>query len=634
MCGVVGVLDPGFGRSGGPEAITGLIGAMADTLVHRGPDDKGVWVDADAGVALGFRRLAILDLSAQGRQPMTSASGRYVIVFNGEIYNHGELRQRLEGDGARRWRGHSDTEILLAYIDRHGVEETLGQLNGMFAIGLWDRERRELWLARDRMGEKPLYYGECRGVFFFSSELKALRRHPAFDPELDGEAVALFLRHAFIPSPHSIYRGISKLSPGHVLRIPIDEWSAAPRPYWHAADVAEAQAAAPFAGTEAEAMERLGELTEDAVKLRSVADVPLGAFLSGGIDSSTVVAAMTRTQAPGNVRTFSVGFEDPRYDESPHAEAVARHLRTDHTTLMMSEDDCLEVVLKLPQMFDEPFADPSGIPTAVLCRLTAGHVTVSMSGDGGDELFGGYARYLRAARAWSKVAGTPQPLRALARSLVAMTAGKHTRPLRRLRKLAEGFSHADPYSLYLDYIGWWRTADGVAAAPVSPATPVHLPAPTVSRSLARNFMFADTRLYLPDDLMVKVDRASMAVGLESRAPFLDHRLVEFVWSLPDAMIVERPNKGLLRDVLYRSVPRDIVDRPKQGFEPPIAGWLRGALRDWADGLLAEKRLSDDGLVNPAVVRARWRDHATGRRDWTYSLWTVLMLEAWLDSVRA
>jgi asparagine synthase (glutamine-hydrolysing) len=603
--------------------------AMADRLTHRGPDDAAQWSDAKAGVSFGFRRLSIIDLSPAGRQPMVSACGNFVMMFNGEIYNHRALRAELDAGGNGQWRGHSDGETLLAAIARWGFVATLERLNGMFAIAVWDRLARRLWLARDRFGEKPLYYGTQQGAFLFASELKALTAHPAWTGNIDRAALGLFLRYDYIPSPWSAYDGIRKLSPGYYLSVGVSGEIERLAPYWSAAERAVTAAATPFAGGHAAAVEALAALVDDAVNLRLESDVPLGAFLSGGIDSSTVVAAMEAT-SPGTVRTFTIGFPDTRYDESREAAAVAAHLGTEHRGLAVSEEDCRAVLPDLVGMYDEPFADPSQIPTALLCRLARDHVTVSLTGDGGDELFGGYSRYARAASSWAQLSRMPSPWRNAARGVARGLGGYEARLPRRLRKLVAAWGHDDALSLYRDRVSRWREGDGLAYGLPQPQTGFDGPLAGELPSLEQSLMLLDAQTYLPDDLLVKMDRASMAVGLETRAPLLDHRIAEFAWSLPPALAVEGGPKQLLREVLLRRVPRSLVERPKQGFEPPLGRWLRDGLRDWADDLLDVARLRRHGLVVAETVARRWAEHRSGRRNWTYSLWSMLTLEAWLD----
>jgi asparagine synthase (glutamine-hydrolysing) len=633
MCGFAGLLDPA--KSMDPARHAALARAMAQTLIHRGPDDEGVWTDPAAGFAVGFRRLAIIDLSPEGHQPMLSADKRYVIAFNGEIYNFRRIRAELDRETRIPWRGHSDTEVLLEAIARWGPKKTLARANGMFAFVLWDRQERRLTIARDRMGEKPLYYGALNGAVVFASELKALKQHPHWNGEIDRGAISLYLRHAYVPAPFSAYRGIFKLPPGHALEIADDRFGA-PEAYWSAQERADAAASEPFSGSENDAVEALDRLILDAVGLRLEADVPIGAFLSGGIDSSTVAAAM-QAKAAGRIKTFSIGFKDARYDESHHAAAVARHLGTDHTELVVDEGQCQAVLPQLANIYDEPFADASQIPTLVLSRLTRRYVTVGLSGDGGDELFGGYDRYRLVAQRWHEKTRLPRLLRKGAGLLAASPAFlKASRSLGRLsgklNRRLEDLGIESPERLYRNAVSLWRDGDGLmrAAPPPTPfddgACAPNLP------TLPERFMWLDAQSYLPDDLLVKIDRASMAASLEARAPLLDHRIAEFSWSLPlELKIRERRGKWILRQVLYKRVPRELVERPKQGFEVPVGPWLRGPLRDWAEDLLSAGALSESGLIDPKPVLARWREHVKGRRNWTYPLWIVLMLQAWLKA---
>lgn len=625
MCGLAGIFDP---RSSSLDALQYHVQAMADAIVHRGPDDHGVWCDP-AGIALGFRRLAILDLTPAGHQPMISASGRYIIAYNGEIYNFEHLRNALDATSPSQWRGHSDTEVLLALIERGGVVEALPQLDGMFAIALWDRQERKLTLARDRFGEKPLYYGRAGSRFVFTSELKALRRLPGWQPLLDQAALSLFLRHGWIPSPACIYAGISKLPPGSFVTVDAAGEATGPTPFWSApAEVAKA-ADNPFRGSEAEAVDEAERLIRHSVDLRMVSDVPLGAFLSGGIDSSTVVAMM---RASGRaVRTFTIGFPGWANDEAPHAAAVARHLGTQHVEVPLTEQDCLDLVPRLPEIFDEPFADPSQLPTSLLCRATRPYVTVALSGDGGDELFGGYSRYWTAEREWGEAQALPTPLRSLAQMTTSLLSGQEWRPLRRLRRNLQPYTRMSPELLYQDYLSWWLDEDRLFVG--QPASSQWFTQPGVLqqiKSLPLRFMALDAATYLPDDLETKIDRASMAVSLEARAPLLQPDLARFAWSLPlDMKIKNNKGKHLLRQVLYRHVPPELVDRPKQGFEPPLRKWLEGPLRTWADDLIGSKMLDCGGLIDPAPVRKRWLEHRSGRRNWAFPLWVVIMLQAWL-----
>jgi asparagine synthase (glutamine-hydrolysing) len=645
MCGVTGFWQPGGFVWADAQATAR---AMADQIAHRGPDDAGVWGDAQAGIALAHRRLSILELSAAGHQPMISASGRYVLAFNGEIYNHSQLRAELQAAGqAPEWRGGSDTETLLAGFDAWGLQACIPKTTGMFALAVWDRHLRTLTLARDRAGEKPLYYGWQKGVFLFGSELKALRAHPAFSAGVDRNALALLMRHNYIPAPHSIYQGLHKLLPGCWLSVAMPGELPQPQRYWDARRVIKGGLAAPFTGTPQEAVDALEVELKRAIGQQMVADVPLGAFLSGGVDSSTVVALM-QAQSPRPVKTFTIGFDEAGYNEATHAKAVARHLGTDHTELYVTPQQALEVIPRLPEIYCEPFADSSQIPTHLVSQLARRHVTVSLSGDAGDELFGGYNRYVLGQRLWKKLSHVPPGLRMiLARMILSVSPRTWNRMLEpiqpllpmglaqanigeKLHKGAGAMAARTPAELYRLLTGHWHQPDELVIGATEPLTVLTDPASQPETdTFIHQMMALDLLSYLPDDILAKVDRAAMAVSLETRVPLLDHRVVEFAWQLPlHYKLRDGVGKWPLRQVLYRHVPRELIERPKMGFGVPIDSWLRGPLRDWAESLLDESRLRQEGFFNPAPIRQKWAEHLSGKRNWQYHLWDVLMFQAW------
>lgn len=643
MCGITGFL----GISSRGSAV--VADRMASALYHRGPDDSGVWVDEPAGVALAHRRLSILDLSPAGHQPMVSPSGRYVIVFNGEIYNHLELREALP-DG--KWRGHSDTETLLAAFECWGVAASLKKSVGMFAIALWDRESRTLTLGRDRLGEKPLYYGWQNGVLLFGSELKALRAHPAFQGVINRDALTLFLRHNYVPVPYSIYRGINKLPPGTFLQVNASAALASssgihPVSYWSAREVAEIGQANLFRGSDNDACEALEAVLGQSIRGQMLADVPLGAFLSGGIDSSTVVALM-QSQSKRPVKTFTIGFNEAGYNEAEHAHAVARHLGTEHTELYVKPEEAQAVIPLLPRLYDEPFADSSQIPTYLVSRLAREHVTVSLSGDGGDELFGGYNRYFWAQNIWRRLGWLPQSLRAaVAGVLTALPPTtwnsvfrkfermlpanlRYANPGDKLHKLAEILAVRNPEEIYWGLVSHWKQPTQIVKDGTEPPT-ILADANQWAKvpDLTHRMMYLDTVSYLPDDILTKVDRAAMGISLETRVPLLDHRVLEFAWTLPLTMkLRDGQSKWLLRQVLYRHVPQEMIERPKMGFGIPLDVWLRGPLRSWAEELLNASSLETSGYFRASLIREKWDEHLSGRRNWSYYLWDVLMFEAW------
>lgn len=636
------------------QGIECTVRSMAATLAHRGPDDTGIWFDKGAGVALAHRRLSILDLSPAGHQPMVSASGALVAAFNGEIYNHLDLRTELEAQRiAPVWRGHSDTETLLASFEAWGVEKTLKKCVGMFALALWDRKTRTLTLARDRLGEKPLYYGWVNGVLVFASELKAIRIFPEFCNAIDRRALTLFVRHNYIPAPWSIYEGIWKVLPGSWVRFTADSIASATRSevrtYWSTRIAAETGLSDPFRGSDEEAIEELNRRLRQSIAGQMVADVPLGAFLSGGIDSSTVVALM-QAQTAQPVKTFTIGFHEGEYNEAEHAKAVARCLGTDHTELYVTPTEAMEVIPTLPTLYDEPFADSSQIPTFLVARLARQHVTVALSGDGGDELFGGYNRYFWAMTIWRCLSGFPLPLRRGLGGLVTSCSPtawnrlfelfgpvlpkrfRHANSGDKLHKLARLFATRTPESIYLRLVSHWDVAEGLIPDAAEPLTPITDPTQWLDCSdFEHRMMHLDMVSYLPDDILTKVDRSAMGVSMETRVPMLDHRVLEFAWRLPLKMKIRHgQGKWILRQLLHRYVPQDLVERPKMGFGIPIDRWLRGPLREWAEDLLAENRLRREGFFDSSPVRQKWHEHLSGQRNWAYYLWDILMFEAWRD----
>jgi asparagine synthase (glutamine-hydrolysing) len=645
MCGLAGY----FGGGAADAASGQILCRMADTLTHRGPDDSGYWCDVEQRIGLSHRRLSILDLSAAGHQPMASASGRYVIAFNGEIYNHTEIRQELESQGgAFSWWGHSDTETLLVGFDVWGISETIQRAVGMFAMAVWDKQTQTLLLARDRMGEKPLYYGWQGDVFLFGSELKALRAHPAFHAEVDRGALCLFMRHNYIPAPYSIYKGISKLRPGCLLTISLRQPEPVISTYWSGAQVAVSGVANAFKGTAELAVDELEALLKQAVQRQMVADVPLGAFLSGGIDSSTVVALM-QAQSARPVKTFTIGFNEEGYNEAVHAKAVAQFLGTEHTELYVTPEQAMAVIPRLSTLYDEPFSDSSQIPTFLVSQLARAHVAVSLSGDAGDELFCGYNRYQMTAGLWRKLSRLPPSLRKLlAHGVTSVSPQSWNRLGAALPKSRRGENIGDKLhkgasvlasgsvdELYRKLVSHWDDPAAVVIGGREPATLLTGDAPDLSGlDQIQRMMAMDMLTYLPDDILVKVDRAAMGISLESRVPFLDHRVVEFAWRLPQAMkLRDGQSKWALRQVLYRHVPRELIERPKMGFGVPLHDWLRGPLRDWTESLLDETLLRQDGYFHSEPIRQKWEEHLAGRRNWAYHLWDVLMFQAWLKQER-
>ena len=641
MCGIAGFWQQPLLTEHPAEVLR----RMAAALSHRGPDDSGTFLDARAGLGLAFSRLAIVDLSVEGHQPMQSASGRYVIVFNGEIYNYEKIRTELS---PHLWRGHSDTEVVLEAIERWGIEVALRKFIGMFAFAFWDRGENQLILCRDRLGIKPLYYGKVNSTFVFASELKAIAQIPRFEPEIDRDVLALYLRHSYVPTPHCIYKGLHKLEPGCILRMKAAAETPKIHSFWSAREVAIEGSRAPAEWSEAEAIEQLHAKLSEAVGLRIIADVPVGALLSGGIDSSVVVALM-QSQSGRPIKTFTVGSCEGEFDDSAAAAKVAKHLGTDHTTLLVNSKEVLDVVPLLAGIYDEPFADSSQIPTYLVSKLARQTVTVCLSGDGGDELFGGYTRHIFANRAWNALTRIPESFRPAVVSLLRAapswtrnSAIQFLQPLipRSLRvsaagdkaqKLAEVLTSPNPNDLYHRLLSQWRNPVELVYGASEPPT-LHDSIETTSQSLnfQETMMLTDLLHYLPDDILTKVDRASMAVGLEARVPMLDHRVVEFAWQLPLAFkIREGTGKWILREVLAKFLPRELMDRPKMGFAIPLDRWLRGPLRDWAEDLLSPANLSEYSLLNGDLVRQKWQQHQRGVRNWSDALWSILVFQDWM-----
>jgi asparagine synthase (glutamine-hydrolysing) len=643
MCGLAGFF---WKKNQRPNEMQGIASRMADAIVHRGPDDSGVWVNSTAGIGLGFRRLAIVDLSAHGHQPMRSAGGRFVIIFNGEIYNHRTLRLELESSGCG-FKGHSDTEVILAAFEQWGIERAVRRFIGMFAIAVWDASRRELSLIRDRLGIKPLFVYHRDGLVSFGSELKALLAGPEFDRTLDTSALTSYLRYLYVPAPQSIFRHVVKLSPGHILTV-ADPTAALPAsvPFWSVEKAARDGQAAQFSGGDEEAVAELETLLTNAVRLRMQADVPLGALLSGGIDSSTVVALM-QASADRPVKTFTIGFDQQEFDESVHAREVAKHLGTDHTELYLTGADALAVIPRLAAMFDEPLADPSQIPTYLVCELARREVTVALTGDGGDELFGGYNRYIQgermiagfqrwpsllrrcsasgltsvSPRTWNRMRDTLRP--------VFPTAGRTLHLGEKIHKLGGLLRAESTGGMYRSLLSAWQDPEGLVIGGRVPGNTDCSLDSSSDLDLMEQMMLADQSSYLPDDLLAKVDRASMAVSLEARVPILDHRVVEFSWRLPRKFKVrEGRGKWILREILYKHVPRAMVDRQKMGFSVPLAQWLAGPLRNWAGDLLLSSET--EGVLRSTTVHGQWDRFLAGDSTNCAGLWAVVMFRAWQD----
>jgi len=662
MCGVTGILCSEYKKDLEQTARN-----MTKTMYHRGPDDSGLWVNDSAGVALGHRRLSILDLSSAGHQPMESPDGRYVLVFNGEIYNHKDIRRELDdgserqADNSSQWHGHSDTETLLVCFQNWGIKQTLNRLVGMFALALWDKEKKMLHLARDRMGEKPLYYGWVAGAFVFGSELKSLKAYQGFNNVISREALALYLQYNYVPSPYSIYENIYKLEPGCCLSLTVDAAAAtltsAPvvggqykglilHEWWSLGETIRRKPKH-LIQNEDEAVDGLDRRLRESIRLQSIADVPLGAFLSGGIDSSAVVALM-QSEAISPVKTFTIGFSESEYNEAASAKKVARYLGTEHTELYLSPYDVMGVIPRLPELYDEPFADSSQIPTFLISQMARLHVTVALSGDGGDELFGGYNRYVWSRRIWKSFSWLPfvarhrlgqlllsQPVERidhLAKFLMRFTFCNGVSLLsEKVHKVAELLLLAENIDdLYRSVITTWKSPLPVMREKTGDLSARMSTLPEFS-SIEDRMMYLDAMSYLPDDILCKLDRAAMGVGLESRTPFLDHRVVEYAWQIPLSMKIKNgQGKWLLRQLLFKHVPKELTERPKQGFAIPLADWLRGPLRDWAEELLDEHRLRQEGYFDPELIRHKWHEHLAGHGNWQHHLWSVLMFQTWLE----
>jgi asparagine synthase (glutamine-hydrolysing) len=649
MCGFTGFLDSKPWRD--KLMKFELLQQMTDCIASRGPDDFGFWVD-DANVGLAHRRLSIIDLSSAGHQPMLSINSRYSIVFNGEIYNHQDLRCELNhfpGFNKTSWRGNSDTETLLACINLWGLEKTLQKSIGMFALALWDRHTKTLFLARDRVGEKPLYYGwqgaDSTRSFLFGSDLKALKVHPSFSTQVDRNSLNLFLRYGYIPAPYSIYKGISKLDPGSILSVSVNQPEPVCKKYWDVISIARQGKLTPFTGSPDRAVDQLELLVKNSVRQQMISDVPIGAFLSGGVDSSTIVALM-QSQSPRPVKTFTIGFNEKGFNEAAHAKIIAKYLGTEHTEMYISPNQAMDMIPKIPNLYSEPFADSSQIPTYLISQLAKQSVKVSLSGDGGDELFSGYNRYELTAKLWKKLSIMPVSARKLLAKFIASTPPSTFDKLSgiipgtkgyaslgdKLHKGAKVLASENFHQLYLGLISqisnpseWVKHADESSTKLIG------------NLKLFSEFndveqmMLLDTLSYLPDDILVKLDRATMGASLEGRVPFLDHRIIEFAWAMPlDFKLRNGQTKWILRELLYRYVPRELIERPKMGFGIPIGDWLRGPLREWAETLLSEDRLIREGYFHPNIIRTKWAEHLSGNKNLQSQLWTVLMFQSWLE----
>lgn len=648
MCGLVGFIDSQKKIS--EEQNKNYILRMSDTLYNRGPDDSGVWSDVEKGIYLGFRRLAILDLSAAGHQPMVSKSSRYIIVFNGEIYNHQEIRKEIEKNvGNVFWKGHSDTETILCAFETWGVFDSVKKFIGMFAFAVIDKETNRLILGRDCAGEKPLYYGFQNDTFFFGSELKAFKPHPHFSKKIDRNSLSLYLKYSYVPAPYSIYEKISKLIPGTLLELNLKSFKIEHKTYWSSTEKANKLSLTENFDSPKEAIEKLDSLLRKSISDQMIADVPLGAFLSGGVDSSTVVSLM-QAMSTQKVKTFTIGFYEKEYDESEHASAIAKHLGTDHTELFLTSDDVIQTIPKMPELYDEPFADSSQVPTYLLAKLARRDVTVSLSGDAGDELFGGYNRYQLGTTLWPKLEKIPAPIRKhLAPLIMGISPDSWNRfgnkfegliPTKYLQanlgnKIHKGAAVMGASSiedLYLSLLKSWQNPEKIFSHKEILETYFESELKKlVNLTDLQKMMVSDFQGYMVDDILVKVDRATMGVSLESRVPFLDKRVIEFAWSLPSEFkLKDGQTKWILRQVLYQYVPKELIERPKKGFAMPIDKWLRGPLKEWANNLLCENRIKKDGYFNWLEVQKIWNEHLSGKKNYSVQLWSILMFQAWLE----
>ena len=642
MCGIAGFVD--LSQSLSQETLTTIASCMVTAIQYRGPDYQGVWVDEKQGIALAHQRLAIVDCSTQGSQPMYSFNRRYVMIYNGEIYNFKTVKQALIQSG-EQFRGHSDTEVLVNAFSTWGIDKTLKKINGMFSAVLLDRKANQIYLIRDRLGQKPLYYGKQGDYFFFASELKALLQHPNFQANICRDAVASYTRLNYVPAPLSIYRDIFKVLPGHYLRLDLESKQLSNAVcYWDHRAIAERSQKNLFIGTEQEAINQLAALLKNAVELRMIADVPLGAFLSGGIDSSLIVSLM-QSQASKPIKTFTIGFQETHFNEANEAKLVANHLATEHTELYVSPNEAREVIPHLPSIYDEPFSDVSQIPTYLVSQLARRDVTVVLSGDGGDEFFSGYNRHFWVPLLWRRFGYLPSILKKPILKLFERFPPSFYNRLPgigqknagdKIYKLLAMLAHSSPVEMYMDLISSWKHPENVMLNGLDNTVAAYQSFfDTSSLDLMHKMMFLDASHYLADDILVKVDRASMAVSLEARAPLLDHRVVEFAWQLPlTHKATTRSGKQILKKILANYIPSSLIDRPKMGFGVPIGDWLRGPLKEWAFDLLNATTLKQQGFFNPATIEKKWREHQSGQRNWQYCLWNILMFQSWLEKHNA